>query len=993
MTALYYGISGIKNNQQEEQQPQQPPSKQKQVHRINQAIAKARKFCSLRTPEDLKLNTGFISEQSTEHKCEILIYNHNREMIQRTCSFHPHYVLIIKGSDGFYGHCKSFGQFAGSPTCDYCGQCYMSDATLRRHHTQCVYRGYVLKKCKRAVTFRTFFIKGNTTKVFTNHLWWRLEKHGILTEEIYSEVFRQPPLLAILDTESGSIEGLELNELLLNIGDNSPLHNSIQAVHRCLAVSICSNIDGYRTPKVFISETAWGQCVSETAGYLIEMAETAGRIMTERFQPLFQKINLAFLTANPVFQKFLFNVKRELEKFCKTLPIIGYNSSRFDYPLLLGAGLFDLLDVADGPTAFIRKGLQLHSVATQRLKFVDLLSYISTRTSLNEFLKSVTADGNKEKIIFPYQKMTSLESLNFELKNLQIVDYENSLNGTNLLTRNLTRYDILCKKMSEEQALAILKMETKPGSGEEMLAEQKAYHEQMGLKTVRDLLRVYAENDVTHLVAAAEDMSKTFSDIFLLKIGCCFRLFSSLPSMSYQAAYFEAVTSPHFDHYHLDARLYELFSENIVGGISEQMCSLKEIGMPIKPFEFGGTAELTESIYSFDIKSSYIGPLLADYAIPLGVPIIREKERFFRPIYHSPEMSLKYLLHQFLRSEYPTSLIRSLFTQAGEMKLSVRQVPQISEYGYISVDYYVTMPADPRRRIIVEFLECSNRKGLDETTGFLCGNNRNHGACSLCRKHFESLNREEPPASVKARQLTMARLQLIREANSNHELYSIYSCEMLACLMNENCDSVHSFGNRLHRFYKLFKPPKTLNRLEYRNIGEIEEDILNRKLHGFLKLSGYQIRSMRSYAVPIWYQKMPIDYGMLSPRTKAYIEENGLPRFSEKTMVCGTYTISSQLVHSLYLRALIKDFGFRITDIELIVEYRMERISPYRSFFDRLGALREQAKCDKNLIAANRIKSAMLSVYGLWCHSYCLSVCIIPRCSSFFFKKKNFQEL
>ncbi len=99
----------------------------------------------------------------------------------------------------------------------------------------------------------------------------------------------------------------------------------------------------------------------------------------------------------------------ELEKYCNQLIIIGFNSQRYDLPLIKRYLPSSLKRLDTLPELVIKKNSSYMALETKRLRYLDLTNYLAAGTSLSAFYKTYKVKNPKGS--FPYEWFDSLEKL------------------------------------------------------------------------------------------------------------------------------------------------------------------------------------------------------------------------------------------------------------------------------------------------------------------------------------------------------------------------------------------------------------------------------------------------------------------------------------------------------------------------------------------------------------------------------------------------------
>ena len=104
----------------------------------------------------------------------------------------------------------------------------------------------------------------------------------------------------------------------------------------------------------------------------------------------------------------LCGIEKEFVKWIKRVPVVGFNSQRYDINVIKQPLMSCLLHDID---FVVKKNDALTCVQTERLRFLDAINYISPGFS---YAKYLTAYGVEEcKGVFPYEWLDGLDKLAF----------------------------------------------------------------------------------------------------------------------------------------------------------------------------------------------------------------------------------------------------------------------------------------------------------------------------------------------------------------------------------------------------------------------------------------------------------------------------------------------------------------------------------------------------------------------------------------------------
>ena len=112
------------------------------------------------------------------------------------------------------------------------------------------------------------------------------------------------------------------------------------------------------------------------------------------------------ITLHPKFRAGMYQAKNYLEKICR-MKVFGYNSERFDLPILF-PGLLKLLKKNGEEVDTIKNGSGIMQISTSQIVFMDVMRFVAGG-SLDKFAKTWSAEEVKG--IFPYELFRSIEAL------------------------------------------------------------------------------------------------------------------------------------------------------------------------------------------------------------------------------------------------------------------------------------------------------------------------------------------------------------------------------------------------------------------------------------------------------------------------------------------------------------------------------------------------------------------------------------------------------
>ena len=217
--------------------------------------------------------------------------------------------------------------------------------------------------------------------------------------------------------------------------------------------------------------------------------------------------------------KSLYQLRDDLNKYCVTLPIFGFNSSRYDLNLIKEYLLEILLYEKKCSPSVIRKANQFLGMSFSGLQFLDILSFLGGATSLDKFLKAYGSE--EQKGFFPYEWFNSPEKLN-ETKLPSIDDFYSKLKCINVLEVDFLEFRRLQDQgYGCEASLKKMKLKQIPKTKEENYAELEIIWRQKNMQVFKDFLEYYNNKDVVPTMTAMQRMVAYYhsKNIDMLKLG------------------------------------------------------------------------------------------------------------------------------------------------------------------------------------------------------------------------------------------------------------------------------------------------------------------------------------------------------------------------------------------------------------------------------------------------------------------------------------------
>ena len=238
------------------------------------------------------------------------------------------------------------------------------------------------------------------------------------------------------------------------------------------------------------------------------------------------KVRAAFM---PDDVKMLPKAQRiKIEEWCNQVPVLGFNSGRYDLNLIR-ENFAERLSDTIGKVRVAKNGNKIMFILTNNFRFLDIINYLGPGTSYEKWVKAYECETIKS--WFPYEWFDTPEKLDF---------------------RGLPKYEDWYSKLKGDYVL----------TQEEWEGCQRLFKEK-GMCTFADWLRYYNNLDVAPGLEALEKMRAFYTDkgIDILKDAV------SIPGVSLHyllSGYVERGA----DLYSPGREAYEMLKEAVVGGPS-----------------------------------------------------------------------------------------------------------------------------------------------------------------------------------------------------------------------------------------------------------------------------------------------------------------------------------------------------------------------------------------------------------------------------------------
>ena len=150
-------------------------------------------------------------------------------------------------------------------------------------------------------------------------------------------------------------------------------------------MAIASNIPNSEDPICFVFEGNQTVLVQKIVDYMEKISDAAYAILQERYQYVFDTLAISPNCWSE-------NLSKEFDAFIRELSILGYNSCKYDLPLIETILIRALVEKID---FVIKKANTYLCLKTAKLRFLDIQNYISTDFSYRSFLLAYGCTAEK----------------------------------------------------------------------------------------------------------------------------------------------------------------------------------------------------------------------------------------------------------------------------------------------------------------------------------------------------------------------------------------------------------------------------------------------------------------------------------------------------------------------------------------------------------------------------------------------------------------------
>ena len=191
----------------------------------------------------------------------------------------------------------------------------------------------------------------------------------------------------------------------------------VQNLHKVVSISANSFISGEHTTKVWVVDNSSPEAETALVGHFVKFC--LSELKRVKFD---QNLELSLAIVEQMLNNLRLGHKNEnfdsdelsnIRQYLSTqleLSVFGYNSSRYDLPIIFNKiiEILDFENFAREKISVLKKGLSYFSINIGRLHFKDLTCF-NCPMSLDRYLK--IWNGEQQKLVYPYERFSSIEEI------------------------------------------------------------------------------------------------------------------------------------------------------------------------------------------------------------------------------------------------------------------------------------------------------------------------------------------------------------------------------------------------------------------------------------------------------------------------------------------------------------------------------------------------------------------------------------------------------
>ena len=229
-----------------------------------------------------------------------------------------------------------------------------------------------------------------------------------------------------LDFKYDYIIVYDLESILVKCEEKYGEKTNIVQKHMPVSVSVYDNIPGYNREYWYCNEDP-KRIVKQFFEHLDKLCERASELMVNKMKPLIDAINGYYHEKRR--NKYL----KIVEDYCKSVPIIGFNSGFYDTGIMLSNNFMQEILVRDNKPMAIKTGNRYKFIKAANFLFLDQVQYLPAGYNLDQFMKAF--DGGEQKGFFPYEWLDTYDKLNTPFDELKIEYFDSKLKNSKMKQR------------------------------------------------------------------------------------------------------------------------------------------------------------------------------------------------------------------------------------------------------------------------------------------------------------------------------------------------------------------------------------------------------------------------------------------------------------------------------------------------------------------------------------------------------------------------------
>ena len=419
--------------------------------------------------------------------------------------------------------------------------------------------------------------------------------------------------------------------------------------HEIISIAFCSNVPNYEKTECLVREInqTKQEFIKIVMDKLMKISNKCSEINMKKFEEyLFQLSNIIKKTEiSSKRRKYLESLSSIFQEYIYQIPILAFNSKRYDLPLFLSELISYFLIEDQKIPNVIKHNNQYKAILTKNFRFLDISNYLSPGISYAQYLKAFNVEESK--FFFPYEYLTSIGKLS------ETTLPPHSAFYSSLKQKNISNEEYeLCKVIWEKNKMKTLK---------DFLIYYNTMDVAPGLKAIDRHMELLYKLNVDPLKETFSISGVAFLYLFRKKF-LPFSIFNN-------------------------GDLFKSVKNSLIGGpsiIFKRYAKVDETF--IKQRKYGDNAKIVKKIVGFDANSLYLSVL--KNILPTGFMIHRKAPYFNPKIINSQSFDALCWMEYISKIEKVT-IFHALYL--GEIKVCSKNIPVdgyfISSVGIVCLQY------------------------------------------------------------------------------------------------------------------------------------------------------------------------------------------------------------------------------------------------------------------------------------------------------------------